>query len=213
MKLKTWTHTPDPWLTGLTAEWSRYLSAFEEEFAGSDLPWVYKEETNVGLMACAASKLEALALVESRISTKAGGWGFLDLWISGSVNGETHNADFEMKSINTTFSKRAFKNERFWDLIDDALDTAESDINEIAEDNRSERGYAAVFVPLKFSESVALQSRRDIEALRKEFEVVVSSLGSVKSDFAALHNADSTSWLGSAEHNSAGVAFISRRVW
>lgn len=110
-----------PLFKDLIEKWDHTLREFENVMSVEDLPYVYGERTNLGLLAVASAQVGFIALEEYR-TEKKGKYGRSDLWLYNGV----HSVDI---SIEAKFCELSWNSkivaQKLKKLLDAAVDNAE----------------------------------------------------------------------------------------
>ncbi|MBA7593822.1 hypothetical protein ES703_00756 [subsurface metagenome] len=161
----------------LLESWADTLCKYEEIMYPSDLPYLYRERTNVGFLASAATKLGALVLEEFSCNKKRGRKqrpGRADLWIW--AGGKAPDYQFEAKYISPNARTKPLESE-----IKEALKEATKDICKIPMHDRAEDwvGIGIVFVVPYFPR------RREFSSNQLRNRLL--HISSLNADFCAIH--------------------------
>jgi hypothetical protein len=185
-------------ISKLLKSWNDVLSDLESAMKPWDLPYVYRERPNLGILAAAATRIGYVPFEEYSAQKGRGKnrrTGRADLWLS-TTNGKKA-FDFEAKYI-----LPSFQSNRLAKTIQHHLDIACNDAKAIS--YKSNYTIGVVFIS-PYGASI------------KNFNPNVfwnrlSKLKQYKGDFCALHICSPTIWLRSSYKDRPGVAIVGRYI-
>jgi len=169
-------------IKNLIEKWDQTLKDFENVMTIEDLPYVYGERTNIGLLAVAAAKIGFVVLEEYAQQKNQDGQskpGRADLWLYS----EDNSLDI---SIEAKFKELSWNSKRVAELIKPILEDAVHDVEKVRpyEDARYSLGIAFI---------------RPYNANPNDFNPVtfwdqISDRSSLGADFCAMHLCQKNIW-------------------
>ncbi len=196
----------DPWLADLLRSWHRVMSRLARQKKGEDLPWVYREETQAGVLACAAAELKMRALVETGVTRRGQSHGALDPQVERRSGGILRDATIEVKRCDL----EPFKSlERQLKDVREMRDKALKAVKSVIQNERCNYGYGIVSVEPKYGES---QDCLPKVAIRRKAENAISRLVNSGPDFCAAYLAPNDYW-GPEVHRSPAVVLMGWTAW
>ncbi len=162
-------------IKNLIEKWDQTLRDFEKVMTIEDLPYVYGERTNIGLLAVAASKMGFVVLEEYALQKNQGGQskpGRADLWLYS----EDNSLDI---SIEAKFKELSWNSKRVAELIKPILEDAVHDVEKVRPYEGAKYSLGIVFI-------------RPYNANPNNFNPVgfwdqFSNRSSLGADFCAMH--------------------------
>lgn len=182
----------------LLVNWNKALRALEKAMGTSDLPYVYRERPNLGILAAAATKtgyipFEEYCAEKGRGKSRRKGRG--DLWVVAKDGSKAF--DFEAKYMDVSFhSKRLAK-------------TIQYHLDIVAEDASALRYKSDCTIGILFMCPYgATYENFDSEPFWRQ----LSDLSKYSGDFCALHICPSEIWWHNDHKGRPGIALVGRYV-
>ena len=160
----------------LINKWDQTLRKYEQVMKEEDLPYVYGERPNLGILATAATKLGFITLEEYETKRK-GKYGRADLWMYS----EALNIDV---SIEAKFVKLSWKSSLLAETISRNLDLAVDEVSAIDENALYSLGI--VFIRPYGADSVKFQPVNYWNQIKDR-----SAIGA---DFCSMHICKTETW-------------------
>ncbi len=165
-----------PIFSELIRKWDQTLRKYEQVMKEEDLPYVYGERPNLGILATAATKLGFITLEEYETKRK-GKYGRADLWMYN----ETLNIDV---SVESKFVKLSWKSKKLAEKIGKKLDSAVEEVKEVDEDSHYSLGL--VFI-------LPYHAKPETFHPNEYWDEIVNSL-KTGADFCAMHICKTETW-------------------
>ena len=195
--------TMDGFLYTLFNRWHRTMRDYKCKYAEvstssteTDLPYVYGEKTQVGLLGIAAYRAQGFPLMEFEQDKKTRtGRGRQDL---GTIAGNSCIWDIEAKFLQIGVANPEFEG------------TVKSKVTEAVNDAKKLRCRSAAHtVGLTFVAPCGASNTRDLKLFSSQ---VFKVSGSIRNRFSAIHFCERESWRQSAHPDCPGIAIIGQFV-
>lgn len=129
-------------IKNLLEKWDQTLRDFEKVITVEDLPYVYGERTNIGLLAAAATKTGFIVLEEYALQKRQGRQykpGRADLWLYNAENSLDISIEAKCKEL-------SWNSKRVAELIKPILEDAVHDVEEVRPSEGAKYSLGIVFI-------------------------------------------------------------------
>ncbi len=183
----------------LLVNWDKTLTYFEKIMTTEDLPYIYGERTNIGLLATAASKTGFITLEEYAVQKrheKQDKPGRADLWL--------YNPKYQIDvSIEAKFRELSWNSKKIVEIIEPILSNAVKDVSRVVPAEGARYSLGVVFIRPK--------NANPEDYNPDDFWTQINDRSFLGADFCALHISKNEIW-SQQEYNRGypGIAMVGR---